>query len=427
MPGKERNVRGEMSASKRLLAVAIGIALLLAVVELALQAAAVVLRIGQSSASAELAPDADSGDYTVLCLGESTTAAYFGVPAYSSLLSKLLNRRYETSFRVVNAGFPAVSTSVLLEKLPGLIEEHQPDMVVLMMGINDSFYFSDWDRLGVNMDLQLFLLKFRTYRLARLFAQHFRAEPAASAAKIDQEALKRFQALADGAIRMRFFTPSGQAQEEQPAYSEADWERDLRALVDGALEAARFAGGEADRVPEPYRFYHRGAVEKLQDIYRNSGRHEEAIALLERAIAGKTDAPALRHALIRLYDETGRGERAQEHKRAMDELAGRSVLAITRSNYRAAVEMLRARGTRVVAMQYPMRSARILRHMLDDRDDVIFVDNERHFKEAVRGAGYDAIFRDRAGGDFGHLTPRGIEILAAHLLETVFHPLFGNR
>jgi hypothetical protein len=63
---------------------------------------------------------------------------------------------------------------------------------------------------------------------------------------------------------------------------------------------------------------------------------------------------------------------------------------------------------------------------MDDAHDVVFIDNETVFREAVSRDGYDAVFVDRFAGDFGHGTRRGNELIARNLLETVFEPLFGG-
>ena len=53
-------------------------------------------------------------------------------------------------------------------------------------------------------------------------------------------------------------------------------------------------------------------------------------------------------------------------------------------------------------------------------EEIIFVDNEDMFKEAVRKEGYQAVFLDYYAGDFGHLTPKGCRILAEDAAKTIF-------
>ena len=57
--------------------------------------------------------------------------------------------------------------------------------------------------------------------------------------------------------------------------------------------------------------------------------------------------------------------------------------------------------------------------MLDHDPKVIFVDNEGVFKEALRTSLYSDIFWDNFGGDFGHYTKRGEEILAGNIANAI--------
>jgi hypothetical protein len=47
------------------------------------------------------------------------------------------------------------------------------------------------------------------------------------------------------------------------------------------------------------------------------------------------------------------------------------------------------------------------------------VDNERIFRDAVSREGYDTLFRDRFGGDFGHCTEKGNLLIAQNLARSL--------
>ena len=75
--------------------------------------------------------------YLIMCLGESTTAD--GPRPYPDQLENVLNQHnMGIKFVVVNEGVPTVNTRYILEHLKGDIDKYHPDMVVAMMGINDS-------------------------------------------------------------------------------------------------------------------------------------------------------------------------------------------------------------------------------------------------------------------------------------------------
>jgi len=74
-----------------------------------------------------------SGDATILAFGDSLT---FGTGAnkdqdYPSRLAKLSN------MKVINAGVPGEVSSKGLERLPQLLEQHKPDLLILIHGGND--------------------------------------------------------------------------------------------------------------------------------------------------------------------------------------------------------------------------------------------------------------------------------------------------
>ena len=77
------------------------------------------------------------GTYRIMCLGESTTAGQ-----YPSFLEDILNQRnIGVRFSVINKGIPATNTEVILSELKGNLNKYKPDMVVVMMGINDVWLY----------------------------------------------------------------------------------------------------------------------------------------------------------------------------------------------------------------------------------------------------------------------------------------------
>lgn len=70
---------------------------------------------------------------TVLALGDSLTFGSGATPeqAYPHVLASL------TGWLLINAGVPGNSSAQALERLPGLLEEHRPALVLLGIGGND--------------------------------------------------------------------------------------------------------------------------------------------------------------------------------------------------------------------------------------------------------------------------------------------------
>ena len=104
----------------------------------------------------------------------------------------------------------------------------------------------------------------------------------------------------------------------------------------------------------------------------------------------------------------------------------------TASNYHALKIILDKRKIRLVCVQYPVRNVASLENIFAGKaEDIVFVDNERIFREAVKKEGYGAYFRDIFGGNFGHCTDTGNKLLgeniAGVILREVFHKKFPRN
>ena len=109
--------------------------------------------------------------YRILCLGESTTGLG-GESSYPSQLEEILNNRSsDNKFKVINKGLPSSTTGTILLYLEGFLNKYQPDIVVTMIGANDSEYGAlDMGRWSTK--IKLFLEHFRIYKLYKLLNLH---------------------------------------------------------------------------------------------------------------------------------------------------------------------------------------------------------------------------------------------------------------
>lgn len=73
----------------------------------------------------------------ILVMGDSLSAAY-NLPASAGWVSLLEERlKSQTNWQVVNASISGETTSGGLTRLPRLLRQHQPDLVLLELGAND--------------------------------------------------------------------------------------------------------------------------------------------------------------------------------------------------------------------------------------------------------------------------------------------------
>jgi len=123
---------------RRLLWILLSPIVALLLLELVLQAGALVVSWSSSGAPVE---HADSGEaLRVMSLGDSNT---FGLylddrdMAYPKLLESVRRSSGGTPVSVVNLGYPGRNTTAILAELAADLDRYRPDIVTLMVGIND--------------------------------------------------------------------------------------------------------------------------------------------------------------------------------------------------------------------------------------------------------------------------------------------------
>lgn len=96
-----------------------------------------------------------SDDAVVLTFGDSLTYGTGSSPenAYPSILAKLIQRK------VINAGLPGEISQDGLLRLPALIKQHQPDLIILCHGGNDILRKINLDNTQANIQQMINLAK----------------------------------------------------------------------------------------------------------------------------------------------------------------------------------------------------------------------------------------------------------------------------
>lgn len=403
---------------QRLALIALGVVLAMLALEVGLRAAGVVWLWARERRNVEaLTP---GGTVRVLCLGESTTALG-GESSYPRELERVLDRDGGgRTFSVVNAGIPGITTDVVLARLDELLDRYRPHVVVTMLGINDGLVAA-----GGARRLPAFS-SLRVVKLIQLLMAHLRAadeaEHPAPLNPLVAAALARL-ATGDQAAALERLRAGASAADASPEV--------VRALAVVLAGSMRF--DEADRVVADWLARHPGDagtrdVQLQVAIARaapaiEARRLDEAEAILGQVERGiPADAVQHRAAVLAkqatVADLRGDHEAAARLRTSADELRQGTWLASTERNYREIVRVVRARGTPLVAMQYPLRSAGALRTLLGDTD-VTIVENDQPFRDALRRAPWETWFTDAFAGDFGHTTPAGAHLLAEDVAPAV--------
>lgn len=134
-------------------------------------------------AKKQLIHKSDKNEIRILCLGDSFT---FGVGApkgfsYPEQLQNLCNQGAGSKCAVYNLGVPGTNSSKLYKQLEGFITTYQPNIAIVMTGINNNsnfdesnyFLFLENNFLSNLYRLDANLSGLRTYKLVKMLISYF--------------------------------------------------------------------------------------------------------------------------------------------------------------------------------------------------------------------------------------------------------------
>lgn len=398
--------------------------------------------------------------YRILCVGESTTAIG-GRVSYPAQLEEILNRRSAVmKFRVINQGRVATNTVAIANSLEAYLDAYDPQMVIVMMGIND----------GGILNIPGHSMAFRRppffdphtlkiYKLARLLWASLKARFSTGESLVPLPAGKDFleqgliyhyqwgdyaraselfhRALEEDPSKERIYLELARLDKHFGRYEQSEvFVRKVLEMNPKSAEAYGLLGRiyagkkefETAKVllrkaialdPKKYFFY-----SELGEVCLLHGDFASARDSFEKALELNRDSGRACKGLSLAYLGLGMLDLARSYDQKAEELMVGLYRPVTRSNYYKIKTLLDERGVKFVCVQYPMRALSALRNMLAPMEGVIFVDNEKVFKEAVQRDGYAAYFMDRFAVDFGHCTPDGNRLLAENIADVILKEVF---
>ncbi|MEI8012201.1 MAG: tetratricopeptide repeat protein [Candidatus Omnitrophota bacterium] len=433
------------------------------------------------------------GTYKILCLGESTTQGQ-----YPGFLEEALNRRdVKARFSVIDKGRAGTNSSLILGNVEVYLNTYHPDMVVVMMGINDLGAHMPYDDAASLMPFR-FLKFLKVYKLTQLLSLHMAHKVQA----VDWECALKSKKVGDQVYSNlgRSYRKQGEFLLAEECFKKA---LELNPKNDGAwvglgwfrrrqgqfLQAEEYFEKALELNPRNDMAYYElgrlfreegvrsrvqksfmkaltfnpkndGAYYELGRCYLEQGNFKQVEKLFKKALAlnsSNKDAhinlgwfyyeqgrfslakesfekgvaldPANERlyygALAVLYGAVGQRVQAQENYDKANNLGMSWYRSMTVDNYHALKEVCDRRKVRLVCVQYPMRSIEPLKRIFKgDSGGIIFVDNERSFKEGVSKSTYKAYFTDMFGGEFGHCTAKGNRLVAENIANEIFKEAF---
>jgi tetratricopeptide (TPR) repeat protein len=415
-------------------------------------------------------------NYTIICLGESTTFGV-GADAYPQQLEQILNNRYPgIKFSVINKGMNGIDSTYILSMLKKNVLRYHPNMVIAMIGINDHGikYYE-----GITDVKSPLFNNFRVYKFFRILAKqlterrtHEVYRPFEDSFPVMEKKLKEviknnprdvdaLVALGWRYVVQLKYDEAGdlfkKALEIDPGndkvYAALGWyyycttqknnlavEYFQKALLLNPLNIGTY-NGLAFYYKDKKNFAMSEACFKkiiqleprscagyidLGYLYLLLGRKKDAEALFKKATTINNCKDWLYRGLSTVYREMGNEELCREYTRIVSKM-GNELYQVTALNYQKIKEFLDKEGITLVVVQYPVRSIEPLKRCFDEKQGVLFVDNEKIFKDALKNGNYATYFADLFGGDFGHCTRLGYRLLAGNIADTLTKEYFDRR
>jgi len=474
--------------------ICLGIAVFLTALELGLRLAGHTfdyLQEKRNRASLRL-----KGAYRIMCLGESTTAG--GKESYPAQLEEILNQRFpEKHFSVINKGKNGVSTAYILAQLQNNLQTYSPDMVIVMMGINDGAAHMPYE-YDIRPSLPRSLRIYKLWRLLRLRVTNIgkrgyadkRPQPGLDDFIRQEERLKKAHADIElGWLYIKYGEPRKAETTFRDILGSQPWNLDAYdglacAYQDlGEFKQAEetikkgislnpdnvrgylrlgFIYKDQDRLSEAVELFKKSleldpraqeaffalgsiyhsranfpraeeAFKKALEIdprrndifaalgwcYLEQGKFKEAEAVFKKALEINPYDDRPYGGLASIYEALKKPEAARQYHQKAECLRGLNYDPALRHNYLELKMALDKKGVKLVCMQYPMRSIEPLKKIFSGQAGVVFIDNERIFKDAAGEYGYREYFTDIFGGDFGHCTPKGNRMIAENIAQVL--------
>lgn len=407
--------------------------------------------------------------YRIMCLGESTTAIG-GEDSYPAQLQDILNESYkDTRFIVINKGVTGCNSSGILSLLEENLQKYRPDMVIAMMGHNDGgvVYYKDIRERGAWIFRHSAL-----YRFARLLYNQIIAKMKEANALEPAEA-SADNRLADGPEDDYAYTASGQfyirhndnrademlkkaialnphnecahvelglfyKMQDMPLEAKGSFKKALEINAGNALahqELGWLYIGEKKLAEAEREFKlaikfgpeNSSAYIGLSLACFGQQKFAETEQLLYKVLELIPDDDFAYAQLATIYRETGRDDlcRLYIEKTEASRRGRRSLTTV--NNYRRLKRILDEKGIRLVCVQYPARNMAPLKDIFRKDERVMFVDNEKIFKDALKKGSYKEYFLDMFAGDFGHATRKGNRLLAGNIARVILKDVFKHE
>ncbi len=367
---------------------------------------------------------------TAVILGESTSASNVFSPKHSwpmVLQQKLNEGKFDIYLK--NLSQPGSTSTLQIQKFMEVLPETKPKLLITMLGINDLGVTSFNAEFFQSKDGTISNLKI--VRLLRAWLNRFdHQEDIMSAQSIDDVLskddilwLKKFisrtspidentikeieERLSSLSTKQRAF--GYELLAHKFLLNPDRVEKEIRLLLNlleksFRLDPSRIA--TLKRILDARVAIGESCDQNIEEIIRVLGNPRN-LSILESAILC-TSGEKLSQFIQKNYPEI--------------EIDGLAKGAVLNRNYQTILDVVIKNSMCWIVLQYPMRTLPMNLSKLDKYESsgrVFFLENRQNFQEQIRRAGWRSVFEDRFGGDFGHTTEFGTELIADSVFQII--------
>ncbi|MHB9154685.1 MAG: tetratricopeptide repeat protein [Endomicrobiales bacterium] len=397
----------------------------------------------------------------ILCLGDSMT--FRGYPLF---LEGYINEcSKDTRFTVIDKSEPGIGAGYIVSRLDSNLDQYKPDIVVVMMGIPFS---SDGvlpykDRAGSTLKLVRVVLTLKEQLFQKRWMRSIdnaavpypvmaplpgaygnnvrRRESRTDFSRADEcyhrkdlhkaeslyrEILAQYPDDPFASIKLAdFYHKLGKEEEAENVLSGA------AELLPRDSEVAKTAGftyvldGKYAKAEKQLRIA-AGLAPGDGDIHLalayacfKQGKADEGKKILLQAVPAHGLNDRLLRYLAVVCLSSGDYKGADRYFALAEEISSTHFNPATVNDYQTLAQKVLSRNARLICMQYPARSVKPLKKMLQAYDGIVFIDNEKVFKDALKQGAFDDYFKDHYGGDFGHPKQKAIDLLVENVTRTI--------
>ena len=336
---------------------------------------------------------AKQNDIKIMCIGESTTQDQY--PVYlGEYLKKYIP---EKNFVIIDSGYAGIKLNGIINNLKNNIEDIKPDIVVGMIGINDTidYTFKSYSKI-------------KTIYLIQLIIEHFKFKDV----KIDKSNIldKREIITNFDDLRLRDKTQ----QQISDFILSKETEKDLSKVFIEKKEGVLL---------NPYAQNNELSVKIIDKYYSSDKKALTFDELLNTIYEDTTIKPEFRYGIkgitCMLNEQFDLGEQILDL--ADKERLNYDYTEISKK-YEKILDFIIPNGITYIAMQYPVRDIGSLQKIIEKTkysDFVFYVSNKNVFRTALKDKDRKEIFKDLFAWDFGHCTEYGNRLIANNLAQVI--------